>query len=127
MLWSLCVWKKKEKKSDVFVHSIKINDIFSSPSHLSDNQSLLFVFKGKHSSPAYLLGLNCAVMAAGDGCDGSGFCGFELRSEMTASRPFLRIGAFPSLRMIPGPSLPRVSDGAQTSNGGGPGRQLDGT
>lgn len=29
--------------------------------------------------------------------------------------------------MIPGPSLPRVSDGAHTSSGLGPGRLLEGT
>lgn len=40
---------------------------------------------------------------------------------MALSRPFLRTGALPSLRMIPGPSLPRVSDGAHTSRGRGPG------
>lgn len=66
-------------------------------------------------------------MADRDGCDDVGFCGLEFRSEKVVSMPFLRIGTFPSLRMIPGPSLPRVSDGAHTSNGGGPGRQLDGT
>lgn len=43
---------------------------------------------------------------------------------MAFSMPFLRIGAFPSLRMIPGPSLPSVSDGAHTSSGG---PQLEGT
>lgn len=41
--------------------------------------------------------------------------------------PFLRVGAFPSLRIIPGPSLPKVSDGAHTSSGGGAGAKLDGT
>lgn len=46
---------------------------------------------------------------------------------MGVSKPFLRIGAFPSLRMIPGPSRPKVRDGAQTSNRGRPGRQLEGT
>lgn len=75
----------------------------------------------------YLLGLNWADTADRDGCDNIGFWGLEFRSEVAASRPFLRIETFPSFRMIPGPSLPRVSDGAHPSNRGGPWRQLDGT
>lgn len=84
---------------------------------------------GKKRSPSdnqsYLLGLNGADTADRDGCD-TGFWGFAFRSEVAASWPFLRIETFPSFRMIPGPSLPRVSDGAHASNGGGPWRQLDG-
>jgi len=49
----------------------------------------------------------------------------EFRSEIWLdSRPFRSTGTFPSLRMIPGPSLPRVRDGAHTSSGGGPRRVL---
>lgn len=46
---------------------------------------------------------------------------------MAVSSPFRRIGPFPSLRIIPGPSLPSVSDGAHTSKGRGPGRLLERT
>lgn len=59
-------------------------------------------------------------MADSDGWADTGFGGLEFRSVTAVSRPFLRIGALPSLIMIPGPSLPRVSDGAHTSSGGGP-------
>lgn len=89
--------------------------------------NVLFIFKDKQTKPTYLLGLNWADTADSDGCDNIGFCGLEFRSEVAVSLPFLRIGAFPSLRMIPGPSLPSVSDGAHTSNAGGPGRELEGT
>lgn len=74
------------------------------------------------------MGLNWADTAERDGCDDTnGFGRLEFRSEMDASSPFLRTGAFPSLRMIPGPSLPKVREGAHTSNGRGPGRLLEDT
>lgn len=92
---------------------------------LSDNQTMVFICKGEETTPVYLLGLNWADKADSDDCEDSGFCGFEFR--LAVSRPFLRIGPFPSLRIIPGPSLPRVSDGAHTSKRGGPGWQLGGT
>ena len=75
----------------------------------------------------YLLGLNCADTADRGGCENIGFWGLEFGSEVAVSRPFLRTDTFPSLRTMPGPSLPRVREGAHTSNGGGPWWQLDGT
>lgn len=73
------------------------------------------------------MGLNWADTADRDGCDDTGFCRLEFTSQTAVSSPFLRIGAFPSLRIIPGPSLPKVSEGAHTSNGRDLGWELEGT
>lgn len=55
-----------------------------------------------------------------DGCSNIGLWGLEVKSKVVVSWPFQGMDTFPSLRTIPGPSLPIVRDGAQTSSGGGP-------
>lgn len=80
----------------------------------------------KPINPTYLLGLNCADTADNVGCEVVGFWLVYI-SVMAVSSPLRRIGPFPSLRIIPGPSLPSVSDGAHTSKGRGPGRLLERT
>lgn len=92
-------------------------------SFISHNSLLISYFKGQ--TVTHLLGLNCADTA--DSGVHIGFCRFEFRSDTVVSMPFRRTGAFPSFSMMPGPSLPRVSDGAQTSNNGGPEWLLLGT
>lgn len=82
--------------------------------------ALIYFFISKHWNQLYLLGLNCADTADRDGCGNIDFWGFKDKSEVFVSWPFQGMETFPSLRMIPGPSLPMVRDGAHTSSGGGP-------
>lgn len=109
-LWSLYVWKRKSKRGHRF-------QLQSDKKH---QMALIYFFISKHWNQPYLLGLNCADMADRDGCGNIGFWGFMVKSEVFVSWPFQGMETFPSLRMMPGPSLPIVRDGAHTSSGGGP-------